>query len=119
MKVFIVNKILATFFPLLMLGLIPLTAVQAKELARHDFPYESHYVDVLGSKMHYVDTGGEGSTLVMIHGQPTWSYLWRNIIPQLEEIHRVIALDLIGLVANQLVGISPCEQSSQNSQLVF
>lgn len=66
------------------------------EFARHDFPYESHYVEVLGSRMHYVDTGGDGSVVVMIHGQPTWSYLWRNIIPHLEGDHRVIALDLIG-----------------------
>lgn len=66
------------------------------ELARHDFPYKSHYVEVKGAKMHYVDTGGKGSTIVMIHGQPTWSYLWRNIIPHLEDKHRVIALDLIG-----------------------
>ncbi|MBL4773915.1 MAG: haloalkane dehalogenase [Alcanivoracaceae bacterium] len=64
--------------------------------ARHDFPYESHYVEVKGSKMHYVDTGGKGTPIVMLHGQPTWSYLWRNIIPYLEDNHRVIALDLIG-----------------------
>jgi len=66
------------------------------ELARHDFPYASNYVEVMGSKMHYVDTGGEGSVVVMIHGQPTWSYLWRNVIPHVEKDHRVIALDLIG-----------------------
>jgi len=66
------------------------------QMARHDFPYESHYVEVLGSKMHYVDTGGSGSTVVMIHGHPAWSYLWRNVIPHLEGKHRVIALDLIG-----------------------
>lgn len=68
----------------------------AVELARHDFPYASNYVEVLGSKMHYVDTGGDGSVVVMIHGQPTWSYLWRNVIPHVEKDHRVIALDLIG-----------------------
>ena len=66
------------------------------ENARHDFPYESHYVEVKGSKMHYVDTGGKGTPIVMLHGQPTWSYLWRNIIPYLEDNHRVIAVDLIG-----------------------
>lgn len=66
------------------------------EYARHDFPYTSRYVEVDGSQMHYVDTGGDGSVVVMIHGQPTWSYLWRNIIPYLEGNHRVIALDLIG-----------------------
>lgn len=66
------------------------------EMARHDFPYASNYVEVMGSNMHYIDTGGEGSVVVMIHGQPTWSYLWRNVIPHLENEHRVIALDLIG-----------------------
>lgn len=75
---------------------VPASAQQEGELARHDFPYKSHYVDVLGSKMHYVDTGGPGSVVVMIHGQPTWSYLWRNVIPHVEKDHRVIALDLIG-----------------------
>ena len=68
----------------------------ATQNARHDFPYESHYVEVNGSKMHYVDTGGTGTPIVMLHGQPTWSYLWRNIIPYLEGNHRVIAVDLIG-----------------------
>ena len=46
--------------------------------------------------MHYVDTGGDKPVILMLHGQPTWSYLWRNIIPYLEHDHRVIALDLIG-----------------------
>ncbi len=78
------------------------STLNAAEMARHDFPYASHYVKVKGSKMHYVDTGPVkngstiASTIVMIHGQPTWSYLWRNIIPHLEDKHRVIALDLIG-----------------------
>ncbi len=68
----------------------------SNENARHDFPYRSHFVEVHGSKMHYVDTGGPGTPVVMIHGQPTWSYLWRNIIPYVEKNHRVVALDLIG-----------------------
>jgi len=63
---------------------------------RADFPYESKFVEVNGAKMHFVDTGGKGTPLLMIHGQPTWSYLWRNVIPELEDNHRVIAVDLIG-----------------------
>jgi len=63
---------------------------------RADFPYESKFVEVNGAKMHFVDTGGKGNPLLMIHGQPTWSYLWRNVIPELENNHRVIAVDLIG-----------------------
>ena len=77
-------------------ALVSATNADGVEMARHDFPYASNYVEVLGSKMHYVDTGGDGSIVVMIHGQPTWSYLWRNIIPHVEKDHRVIALDLIG-----------------------
>ena len=65
-------------------------------LARHDFPYTSHYSRVKGSNMHYVDTGGNKAPILLLHGQPTWSYLWRNVIPLLEQDHRVIALDLIG-----------------------
>ncbi|NQZ82190.1 MAG: haloalkane dehalogenase [Colwellia sp.] len=63
---------------------------------RSDFPYESMFVEVNGAKMHFVDTGGKGTPILMIHGQPTWSYLWRNVIPHLENNHRVIAVDLIG-----------------------
>jgi haloalkane dehalogenase len=60
------------------------------------FPYESNFVDVLGSKMHYVEQG-EGETVLFIHGNPTSSYLWRNVIPHVSGQARCIALDLIGM----------------------
>lgn len=60
-----------------------------------DFPFDSHFVDVLGSRMHYVDEG-EGAPVLMLHGQPMSSYLWRNIIPHVAAGSRVIAVDLIG-----------------------
>ena len=53
-------------------------------------------VDVLGRGMAYVEMG-EGPALVFQHGNPTSSYLWRNIMPALEERARCIALDLIGM----------------------
>lgn len=59
------------------------------------FPYQSQYINVLGSKMHYVDEG-EGDPILFIHGMPTWSYLWRNVIPFVKNSGRCIALDLIG-----------------------
>lgn len=63
-----------------------------------DFPFEPNYVEVLGSRMHYVDTGsGEGTPVVFLHGNPTSSYLWRNIIPQVARFRRCIAPDLIGM----------------------
>lgn len=60
------------------------------------FPYESKYVEVLGSRMHYVEAG-EGDPVLFVHGQPTSSYLWRNILPYVEGRGRVIAVDLIGM----------------------
>jgi len=61
-----------------------------------EFPFESHYVEVLGSKMHYIDEG-EGDPILFLHGNPTSSYLWRNVIPHVESSGRVIAVDLIGM----------------------
>src|ERR671918_1125690 len=61
-----------------------------------EFPFKSNYVEVLGSKMHYIDEG-EGDPIFFIHGNPTSSYLWRNIIPFVEPHGRVIAVDLIGM----------------------
>ena len=61
-----------------------------------DFPFASHYVDVHGSRMHYIDEG-EGDPILFLHGNPTSSYLWRNIIPYLVPRGRCIAPDLIGM----------------------
>jgi len=60
------------------------------------FPYESKYADVRGSKMHYVEEGS-GDPVLFLHGNPTSSYLWRNIIPHLSPVGRCIAPDLIGM----------------------
>lgn len=61
-----------------------------------DFPFESKYVEVHGSKIHYIDEGS-GDPILFLHGNPTSSYLWRNIIPYLVPHGRCIALDLIGM----------------------
>jgi haloalkane dehalogenase len=61
-----------------------------------DFPYQSNYVNVLNSTMHYVDEG-QGDPILFLHGNPTSSYLWRNIIPYLTPHARCIAPDLIGM----------------------
>ena len=61
-----------------------------------DFPYASHYIDVHGSKLHYVDEGS-GDPILFLHGNPTSSYLWRNILPVVLPLGRCIALDLVGM----------------------
>lgn len=64
--------------------------------AQDDLP--RHSVAVLGSRMQYVDTGGEGRAVLFLHGNPTSSYLWRNIIPHVAATGaRCIAPDLIGM----------------------
>ena len=70
----------------------------------HDFPYESRYADVLGSRMHYVEHGS-GDPVLFLHGQPTWSYLWRRVLPELEGRGRLIAVDLIGYGLSDRPGI--------------
>ncbi len=61
-----------------------------------EFPYESRFVDVLGSRMHYVESGA-GAPILFLHGNPTSSYLWRNVMPHLEAQGRTVAVDLIGM----------------------
>ena len=62
-------------------------------------PYERRRVRVLDSEMAYVDTG-RGEPIVFLHGNPTSSYLWRNIIPHVSERSRGLAPDLIGMGAS-------------------
>lgn len=68
-----------------------------------DYPFAPNYVEVSDFegrhlRMHYVDEGPrDGTPVVMIHGNPTWSFLWRKIIPVIAKAgYRVIAIDLIG-----------------------
>ena len=69
-----------------------------------DFPFQPHYLDLDDFeggvvRMHYVDEGPrDGTPVVMIHGNPTWSFMWRKLIPHLVDAgFRAIALDLIGM----------------------
>src|SRR6516164_1928651 len=60
------------------------------------FPYQKKRRQVLGSEMAYVEVG-EGDPIVLQHGNPTSSYLWRNILPYLQPLGRCVAPDLIGM----------------------
>jgi len=59
------------------------------------YPFEPHYLDQDGLRMHYVDEGA-GSPVLLLHGEPTWSYLYRKTIPPLLESGRVVAPDYFG-----------------------
>jgi haloalkane dehalogenase len=63
------------------------------------FPYQKKRQEVLGHEMAYVEVGS-GDPIVFLHGNPTSSYLWRNIIPYVQKLGRCIAPDLIGMGAS-------------------
>ncbi len=59
------------------------------------YDFAPHYVEQDGLRMHYVDEG-EGEPVLLLHGEPTWSYLYRRVVPQLTPVARVIAPDYFG-----------------------
>ncbi len=60
------------------------------------YPFEPHYLELSnGLRMHYVDEG-RGEVILCVHGEPTWSFLYRKIITPLSKEYRVIAPDLLG-----------------------
>ena len=61
------------------------------------YSFPSHFADIDGVKMHYLDEGDpQAPAVVMVHGNPTWSFYWRNLIPLLSKQFRVIVPDHIG-----------------------
>lgn len=59
-------------------------------------PYRRRLLDIDGHRVHFIDEG-EGKPVLMMHGNPTWSYLWRKVIARLQGDFRLVAPDLIGL----------------------
>jgi len=59
------------------------------------YPFAPHYIEVGGHRMHYVDEG-QGDPILMVHGNPSWSFFYRDLIAEFQSSHRVIAPDHIG-----------------------
>ena len=59
------------------------------------YPFSSHSLQLDGLRYHYLDEG-RGQTLLMLHGNPTWSFYWRNLILAFRDRYRVVAPDHIG-----------------------
>ncbi len=80
-----------------------------------DYPYSPNYVDVEGYRIHYVDAGPrDGDLILLMHGQPSWSYLYRHMIPLLTDAgYRVIAPDLVGFGKSD----KPLKQSDHSYQM--
>jgi haloalkane dehalogenase len=60
-----------------------------------DYSFEPHYLEQDGLRMHYVDEG-RGDPVLLFHGEPTWSFLYRKVIPPLVRVGRVLAPDYFG-----------------------
>jgi len=59
------------------------------------YNYDPHYVEVNGLRMHYIDEG-DGDPVLCLHGEPSWCYLYRKMVPKLAEGSRVVCPDLFG-----------------------
>jgi len=62
---------------------------------RDEYPFAPHTFDLDGLRYHYLDEG-QGEPLLMVHGNPTWSFAWRNLVKDFSQDHRVLAVDHIG-----------------------
>ncbi len=69
--------------------------IPADETFDGTFPFAPHFSTAPGFRMHYVDEG-EGEPIVLLHGEPTWGYLYRNFIPELSKTNRVVVPDHMG-----------------------
>ena len=66
------------------------------ELWRNEYPFESNFMELDdGNNLHYVDTGS-GPPVLMVHGNPTWSFYYRHLLQSLQDRYRAIAVDHIG-----------------------
>ncbi|MBL4902751.1 MAG: alpha/beta fold hydrolase [Desulfocapsa sp.] len=60
-----------------------------------DYPFQSNYYTIGNHRLHYVDEG-QGDVILMVHGNPTWSFYFRKLITLLAKNHRIIAVDHLG-----------------------
>lgn len=65
------------------------------DIWQEEFPFESRFFDQDGVQQHYVDEG-QGDPILMVHGNPTWSFYYRHLMAAFRESHRVIAVDHVG-----------------------
>ncbi|WP_062986396.1 alpha/beta fold hydrolase [Nocardia anaemiae] len=84
------------------------------------YPFADHFDEIDGSLVHYVDEGS-GAPLIMLHGNPTWSFLYRDVIIGLRDQFRCIAVDYPGFGLSQAApgyGFTPAEHAHVVEQLI-
>ncbi|KAA2254874.1 alpha/beta fold hydrolase [Solihabitans fulvus] len=72
--------------------------IPAEETFDGTWPFRANYTEAAGFRQHYVDEGprGQSDPVVLLHGEPTWGYLWRHLIGPLSRTHRVVVPDHMG-----------------------
>ena len=80
------------------------------------WPYQTRYVELDGLRQAYVEEGAsDGPVVLLLHGQPTWSYLYRTMIPTLADAgFRVIAMDHLGLTMTPPYRTNPNSPGKKN-----
>jgi haloalkane dehalogenase len=78
-----------------MVTLIGHASQPPKWLNKKEYPFQGHYFHLPVGKMHFLDEG-KGEPIVMVHGNPGWSFEYRNIVKEMSATHRCIVPDLIG-----------------------
>jgi len=66
-----------------------------KKIADHLYPFDEHWLDLDGVRMHYLDEG-KGEVVVAVHGNPTWSFYYRDLVKDLRNDFRTVVPDHIG-----------------------
>jgi haloalkane dehalogenase len=85
------------------------------------YPFESRYADLGGSRIHYLDEGA-GPPLLLLHGNPTWSFLYRDVITGLRDRYRCIAVDYPGFGLSRAApgyGFTPAEHADVVERLIL
>ena len=85
------------------------------------YPFRDHWLPIDGHQVHYIDEGS-GPTLLMLHGQPTWSFLYRDIVKELRDSFRCVAVDYPGFglsTAAAGYGFTPAEHAHVVERLVL
>jgi len=80
-------------------------------LKKELYPFKSNYLDIDGNKMHYLDEG-QGEAVLMVHGNPTWSFYYRNLVKALSKNYRCIVPDHIGMGLSDRPGDDRYEYTS-------
>ena len=71
--------------------------INPEETFDGSFPFAPHFTEAPGFRMHYVDEGPrDGEVVLCLHGEPTWAYLYRHLVPTPARTHRVVAPDHMG-----------------------